>query len=551
MAFVLLLLVVATLADLPIHCTHGEVMGTWQIELSSNLHDNKEQCGYHHPDQNRYHFNGPQYEFVADATKTLTVKLGAGPTITSLDGTPVGVWTMVYDEGAELNIRNSKFFSFFHYEPKKGIDPTRTDEINDYTSHCNQFRVGWYHGPNNEGYGCFRASQTHDRDGVALAAKFKQTLHDRLSMAVDSSRADKMRQLDLKTSHVVSPFEFNHEKLFEPDYAFIEAVNGDETMSWNAKAHEQFKDKSLNHMRTLVGGRKYKRSLRHDHGHGVDRHTGKLRNSPASSPHSESDLKLIASLPASYDWRNVSGVNYINPVRNQGSCGSCYAIATTAIIEARLRIKYMREKNVDKTFLLSAQDVISCSSQNQGCEGGYPFLVVKYSEEYGILEESCFEYQASDATQCSVSCPAPVRYKTTNYKYVGGYYGGCNEAQMMEELYKNGPLVVAFEAPGELFYYDGGIFTGAHPKSEAQAKGDLVNDWQQTNHAVTAVGWGVDLATNQKYWILKNEWGENWGEGGYFRIKRGTDECGIESMAVTAEVVLDPVPDHAIPQMKR
>lgn len=65
---------------------------------------------------------------------------------------------------------------------------------------------------------------------------------------------------------------------------------------------------------------------------------------------------------------------------------------------------------------------------------------------------------------------------------------------------------------------------------------DKFNPFQITNHAVLVVGYGVDQNTGVKYWIVKNSWGSTWGEEGYFKIRRGTDEVGIESMAVAATV---------------
>jgi hypothetical protein len=128
------------------------------------------------------------------------------------------------------------------------------------------------------------------------------------------------------------------------------------------------------------------------------------------------------------------------------------------------------------------------------------------------------------------------RYYVKNYRYVGGYYGGCNEVAMMKEIYEGGPIIVAFEAPSSLYYYDGGVFDGPISKKVDQhVKG--INPWEATNHAVVAVGWGITL-DGVKYWIIKNTWGKTWGENGYFRIKRGEDVCGIESMAVTADPIL-------------
>jgi len=100
-------------------------------------------------------------------------------------------------------------------------------------------------------------------------------------------------------------------------------------------------------------------------------------------------------------------------------------------------------------------------------------------------------------------------------------------------------LKVAFQAPSALFYYTSGVFTGPKPKSDGEEHNGL-HKWEQTNHAVVAVGWGVEKDTGTKYWLIKNTWGPNWGEHGYFRIRRGTDECAIESMASTFDLVLPP-----------
>jgi len=199
-------------------------------------------------------------------------------------------------------------------------------------------------------------------------------------------------------------------------------------------------------------------------------------------------------------------------------------------MEARLRIK---SKMQDRT-LFSPQAVVSCSRYNQGCDGGYPILVGRHGEEFGFVPESCFPYEASNSV-CTKQCNNGKRYFVKNHQYVGGFYGACNEVEMMKEIHRAGPIVVAFEAPGSLFYYSDGVFTGPSPKFEQNEVG--VNKWEQTNHAVVAVGWGVDQGT--KYWIIKNTWGSRWGQGGYFRIRRGTDECASESMASAFDVVYE------------
>ena len=85
------------------------------------------------------------------------------------------------------------------------------------------------------------------------------------------------------------------------------------------------------------------------------------------------------------DWPNVNGLNYLSPIRNQQSCGSCYTFGSMAMHEARLRIY----SNNTKTTVFSTQDIVECSFYSQGCEGGFPYLVAgKYSEDFGVFEEA-------------------------------------------------------------------------------------------------------------------------------------------------------------------
>merc|ERR1719397_1734443 len=95
-------------------------------------------------------------------------------------------------------------------------------------------------------------------------------------------------------------------------------------------------------------------------------------------------LQTSSFLPASWDWRNVSGQSFVSPVRNQGGCGSCYAFSSMGMLEARVRVL----TNNTRQPVFSPQDVVSCSALAQGCEGGFPFLIAgRYGKDYGVVEE--------------------------------------------------------------------------------------------------------------------------------------------------------------------
>merc|ERR1719428_842095 len=86
-------------------------------------------------------------------------------------------------------------------------------------------------------------------------------------------------------------------------------------------------------------------------------------------------------------------------------------------------------------------------------------------------------------------------------------------------------------------FYSDGVYQSAGKAKPPIEESRPESLWERVDHAVLAVGWGVE--DGKKYWKLQNSWGEDWGEDGFFRMARGTDESGIESIAVAADVVED------------
>lgn len=574
-------------ADLPIHCLHAQVAGDWEFTLDAggnkvgpNGDLSAISCGYPQPDRNADHFTRPP---VLVAHSSYKVSLQSPNTASDEKGNK-GTWTMIYDEGFEVQIGGRKFFAFSKYVPNPGTQLS-SDKVAHYTSHCDETMVGWYVDTRTNSWGCYRGKQTKAAnkfmsaisrvkdDGIDLAPVVsptafleeftrilpRETDEDVMAAARAERRAlkrgssdeavlletdvgvdtDSFADTDLEGafdptatdsgiphphSHVATAFpELDESMLFEPDVSFIERHNSNKRNTWRAGVVKEFEKKPVKDMLQLLGMNRFQRDS-----------TGpKSKQLMQPIRDTRPDHIKYAGLPSHWDWSDRNGVSYDTEIRNQGSCGSCYAMAAVSTYEARFRIK----SKLAFRPIISPQDLTSCSFYNQGCQGGYPYLVSKHGTEFGMVDAECHPYTARNS-----DCPTnkqclSERMYLTNYSYVGGFMGGCSEVAMMRELYHNGPIIVAFQAPPDLFYYTGGIYTGPSPKQEEQGVNG-VNVWQQTNHAVVAVGWGVDAKTGVKYWKLKNTWGLRWGENGYFRIRRGTNECGVESMASKADVVL-------------
>jgi len=262
----------------------------------------------------------------------------------------------------------------------------------------------------------------------------------------------------------------------------------------------------------------------------------KQRNDPASLG-SSIFLQREIALPKSLDWSNVNGVNYLEPVMDQSDCGSCYAASSVRMLTARHKIRI----NDTTALPWSINFPLQCSEYNQGCKGGYGFLLSKWSEDVGLLPATCMRYDT--AGTCKLECDLKTlqgkRYRAANHRYVGSYYGRANEQLIKEELVSNGPLAIGIEPDEDFMYYADGIYKAAIPVNHTVPAQPAVGgaEWQQVDHGVLLVGYGEE--NGEKYWRVQNSWGPDWGEDGFFRILRGVDEAAIESMAEAVDVVED------------
>jgi cathepsin B len=213
--------------------------------------------------------------------------------------------------------------------------------------------------------------------------------------------------------------------------------------------------------------------------------------------------------PESFDARE-KWPTCVLPVANQQiTCGSSYAISIAQTISERVCI----ESNTHKLVQLSAQELLSCDFSNQGCKGGYLNNSLDYIRSKGIVDETCFPYQAdSDTVKCEQKCPKPTRQRIDGYCVLFG------EDDIKRDIMNNGPVVAATQVHVDFLTYKNGVYT----KSEEVAR---FSGFQ----TIKILGWGVESGSEtepnkgNKYWIIQNSWGEDWGENGYARISMGQE----------------------------
>eukprot|EP00928_Gymnodinium_smaydae_P021804 TRINITY_DN18537_c0_g2_i2.p1 TRINITY_DN18537_c0_g2~~TRINITY_DN18537_c0_g2_i2.p1 ORF type:complete len:630 (-),score=156.47 TRINITY_DN18537_c0_g2_i2:32-1870(-) len=222
--------------------------------------------------------------------------------------------------------------------------------------------------------------------------------------------------------------------------------------------------------------------------------------------------EALAAAPASVDWVSEGA---LGPVLSQGTCGSCWTFSTTAAVESAWKIAS------GCLLSLSQQELVDCSTQNSGCNGGWMPTAFEFMETVPLCSSESYPYTGSQGTCKSSTCKAAIpQGGVTGYKNVQEQ----SEAALRTALVQQ-PVSVAIDATEQLQMYKSGIFDASCATS--------------LNHAVLAAGYGTEAGKG--YWLIRNSWGTDWGENGYFRFLREADstgpgQCGIQ-MAPSYPVV--------------
>lgn len=216
----------------------------------------------------------------------------------------------------------------------------------------------------------------------------------------------------------------------------------------------------------------------------------------------------------SLDWRNVNGVNYVSPILNQAYCGSCVAFASVATLQTQLNIT---RKTPAAAWSFSPQHLFSCGGG--ACKQGWTLYAAgQYLQESGVPDEACFPYKSGATGEdyaCSSSCSnASSRvYKISSYSMPTFFFPDTNA---LKKALQKGPVMVAMLVYEDFLFYKSGVYKHTTGK-------------QLGGHAVSLVGF--DDAANA--FIVKNSWGDEWGENGFFRIAYDdASNLGMQSVAM-------------------
>jgi len=318
----------------------------------------------------------------------------------------------------------------------------------------------------------------------------------------------------------------------------VDYINSKQT-TWKAAIPSKFNNATVAHVKRLLGTVLY----------------GQKGYLPVAVEKTE--FKTAASdIPEAFDVRTgfPQCASIVGHVRDQSSCGSCWAFGSTEAFNDRYCIT-----TGDAKTLMSPEDTVACCtgvacSFSMGCNGGQPAGAWNWFTKTGVSTGGDYS-DINSGTTCKpyslpscahhvtppdgmVACDTLPEYKTpkctsscsesaygTAYSkdkhYAKSSYSIKGVANIQRELMEKGTISVAMNVYEDFESYSSGVYQHVTGKSLG-------------GHAIKLIGWGVDNGT--PYWTCVNSWNDSWGEKGTFRILRGSNECGIESDCVAGEL---------------
>lgn len=317
--------------------------------------------------------------------------------------------------------------------------------------------------------------------------------------------------------------------------SLIDTVNSHPDATWRAGVNDKFRDITLGEAQVYLGAYKTPVELK--------------KNFKPKNFLTEYDL------PTNFDLREeYPKCEALQEVRDQSTCGSCWAFSATEVMSDRICIQAAKKFNkVDNTRISSEDLLTCCTSCGDGCDGGWPQKAFEYYNSTGLVtgdlyddNKFCLPYffppcdhhvegkyppceKSQPTPECVHTCKGnkkldfnkdkhfgdvPVEYSVRDYDH--------KVEDIQNEIKQNGSVSAAIDVYSDFLTYKEGVYQ--------HVAGEYLG-----GHAIKIIGWGVENGT--PYWLCVNSWNEDWGIKGTFKFKRGSDHCGIESEIVASNPI--------------
>jgi cathepsin B len=323
----------------------------------------------------------------------------------------------------------------------------------------------------------------------------------------------------------------------------IQQINGKQS-TWKAHHNPRFYNQPVGVAKNLCGAKKMPREM--------------LKKLPdvefVNISQTFEELGLPEEFDSATNWPQCAEV--INDIRDQSNCGCCWAFGAAEAASDRLCIS----TNATYKLPLSSQDMCFCAERS-GCDGGMLYTAWERIKADGLVTGGQYQNtgpfgsgwcSAFSLPHChhhgpqgddpypdegDVGCPSVTRsprcpttcdsaaasphndFDNDKYSFTGTISYLESASAIASSIYSGGPVETAFTVYSDFENYESGVYQ--------HTSGSYLG-----GHAVKIVGWGTDNGVD--YWKVANSWNPYWGEDGYFRIKRGDDNCGIEDGAMAA-----------------